>query len=230
MQRKQNPARYFFALAAIAATTLCANPAWSLSTGEYRLHNHPDGNAASPLYGLRLDGLLGDGIHTFNFDAADEGAAMFMSFDGEMLRIHGTAWGGLDGGSAYVSPQLWSIDMTYTTIVGIATDGIGDIGADSGVGIITAVNDPATTFNLVSYAGGHSNALFVGDEDGSGHRGFDGISGWGWLNYFVNGGDSSQHVASSDFLFTAQPVPLPAGLWLLASGFLSLVFIRRTAS
>ena len=53
-----------------------------LDFGTYTLHNHPDGDAATPYYGLRLDGLLdrnGSSVVTFDFDASDQGAAMFIT-------------------------------------------------------------------------------------------------------------------------------------------------------
>ncbi len=213
------------AAAAVLAATL-APSASAISIGSYTLHNHPDGAAAAPFYGLRLDDLLGDGIHTFDFDATDQGAAMFMDYDGVTVHIHGTAWGGLDSGDSYESPALWTIDMTYNTVVEVANGGVNDLNADDGVGTFTLTNGDLT-FNLVSFAGTHPHAMFIGDEDGSGHRGFAGISGWGWLNYFQEGGDPSVHVYSSDFLFTAQPVPLPASMWFLASGLLGFLFVRR---
>ena len=43
-----------------------------INDGTYQLKNHPDGNAAPPPYGLRLDGLLNGNqgtIYTFDFNA-----------------------------------------------------------------------------------------------------------------------------------------------------------------
>ncbi len=191
----------------------------------YNLHNHPDGNAAAPFYGLRLDDLLGHGIYTFDFDDVDNGAAMFLETDGtSFLRIHGHAYGGLDTGSEYENPTLWAIDFTYTTIGSLDDGGVADLTGDSGTGTIQSGDN---TFYLTSYPGSFSNAFFFGDEDGSGHRGFAGLSGWGWLTYSDNPNDDNPYVAASDFLFTATPVPVPAAVWLLGSALLGLGFVRR---
>lgn len=55
-------------------TTLGATHASAISIGTYNLHNHPDGSANPPAYGLRLDGLLTGNTneeYTFDFDHVD---------------------------------------------------------------------------------------------------------------------------------------------------------------
>ena len=64
----------------------------------------------------------------------------------------------------------------------------------------------------------------LGDEDSdAGHRGFAGISGWGWMNH----GDPEVHHDYSDWLFTAEklPVPTPGSLALMSAG--GMLWIRR---
>ena len=78
--------------------------------GRYALSNHPDGNAASPFYGLRLDGLLNwddDVIYTFDFEAP--GAGMLLDYSPGSIHIHGRAWGGEDTGNAYVNAGFWAL-------------------------------------------------------------------------------------------------------------------------
>lgn len=212
--------------AILGALATFAIPAQALTTGTWELHNHPDGNVAQPLYGLRLDNLLGDGIYTFDFDAADQGAAMFMDISNTSIAIYGSAWGGLDIGNSYSSPALWDIYMTYDIAGSSADGGVNDLHADSGNGMITLTGDELT-FNLIAYSGMFDHAFYLGDEDGSGHRGYDGVSGWGWVNYYLDGGDPDVHVASSDFLFTASPVPVPPALWLFGSSVFSFLIVRR---
>ena len=214
------------AAAAVAAVTLLAAPAQALTSGTWQLHNHPDGNAAQPLYGLRLDELLGDGIYTFDFDATAQGAAMFMDYDGATVVIYGTAWGGLDSGDSYDSPALWDIYMSYDVAGTSANGGSDDVYANAGGGFISLTSDELT-FNLVAYSGMSDHAFYLGDENGDGHRGYDGVSGWGWVNYYLDGDDPDVHVASSDFLFTVSPVPVPPALWLFATSVFSLLIIRR---
>ncbi len=78
----------------------------------YELGNHPDGGAANPLYGLRLDGLLtadSSDIYTFDFAASGASMSMLWSSGTDELRIWGTAFGGQDIGSDYLAgtTALW---------------------------------------------------------------------------------------------------------------------------
>lgn len=212
----------------IASTALVlgmlSSPASALTTGSYTLNNHPDGNAAAPFYGLRLDDLLGPGIYTFDFDDAENGADMRLDYDGSTIHIYGQAWGGLDTGSAYSGATLWTIDFTYTVLSSVSDGGIDDIQSSNGTGTISSDQGH---FNLIAFSGSHSYAFQIGDGNGSGHRFYNGTSGWGWLNYFEDGGDPNIHAYSSDWLFTATPVPVPAALWLFLSSFLGLGLISR---
>ncbi|MCA9283509.1 MAG: hypothetical protein KDA30_15905, partial [Phycisphaerales bacterium] len=73
--------------------------------------------------------------------------------------------------------------------------------------------------------GSYGYSLRLGDENNDlGHRGFNGISGWGWMNH---GG--LPHVASTDWLFTAELVPTPGAASLLGTAGLLLVRRRRSA-
>ena len=73
--------------------------------------------------------------------------------------------------------------------------------------------------NLVDKADGGFTFRLGNEDNDAGHRGFAGISGWGWL---VHHPETLGHIAASDFLFTAEllpniPTPGAAGL-LLAAG------------
>ncbi len=222
-----------FALAAL----LCvgAAEAGTLDFGTYTLHNHPDGNAATPYYGLRLDGLLdrnGSSVVTFDFDASDQGAAMFMDYDASGIRIHGQAWGGSVSNNAYDAPVLWTIDFTYSTPVSTVADGGVDdlVVIDESPANGGTISSSLGTWDLVAYAGSFGYVFQFGDEAGDGHRGFDGLSGWGWLNHYQQGiTDPDVHLSASDWLFTAEPavVPIPAPLWLFGSALFSFVMLRR---
>lgn len=178
----------------------------------YRLHNHPDGNAAPPSYGLRLDGLLtGNGQHIYTFDFDDPQSAMFMDVDHNTGTIHifGRTVGGRVQSGAFVDPELWNVDFTYA-------EGVGLVGGDGGFADLSIDTCPATGVNagtisaddgspgpiaLVDTCGSNSFSFRFGDKNGEGHRGFDGLSGWGWLNH-----SGEPHVYDSDWLFTAERI------------------------
>ncbi len=203
----------------------------AVSTGSYTLSNHPDANQTPPPYGMRLDGLLGHTVYTFDFDNGN----MQMTYDGSSIHIFGTAFGGADGGGAYTAgtTAIWNIDFTFGT-------GVTQPGGDGGLNDVVVDNSGHHTnigtvsssfgsFDLRSHGNG-SETFTLGDEDGSGHRGFAGISGWGWLDFSADGGTTWEGQAANDtadFIFTAAPVPVPAAVWLFASGLLGLVGFAR---
>ena len=204
----------------------------------FQLHDHPDGAAALPTYGLRLDGLL-DGVEstttTFSFDATD--AYMVLTYDTvtDILKISGLARGGPEAGlTDHNSSDLWKIDFTYTGIIGPdAAFGGGDNTIDlraynvapdtigSGTGTIARVSGgPAISFDLVDYNSKTDAETFKFASDG--HR-LDGDStslvGEGWLNH--SGTDINNHFVASDWLFTASVIPEPgviAGLGIAVLG------------
>lgn len=190
-----------------------------INPGTYRLGNHPDGEAAEPYYGLRLDEMYdvttGHDVFTFDFEA--DGAAMYLDYDGTSVHIHGTAFGGLDTGSGYdwLHSGMVTIDFTYNLVAQsmfdddlvVTTPDFTNSGS-----IQTWTNSEVL---LYDYSGGHDYTFRMGDDDDDlGHRGYEGHSGWGWLNYQV-GGD---HVYSTDWLFTMTPVPAPGAAVLFALG------------
>ncbi|MBC7772963.1 MAG: hypothetical protein H7210_10745 [Pyrinomonadaceae bacterium] len=203
----------------------------------YNLHNHPDGAEAGPFYGMRLDELYdatpGHDIFSFDFDAPGSDMKMDVDLAGGTIRIFGVSVGGRDVGSAYAADQYstqYVIDMFYQVGVQQAA-GDNDILVDapplSNWGSILPIGSPSGAIALTDFSmGGYS--LRIGDEaDDAGHRGFDGISGWGWINH---GSDPTQHTASSDFLFTAVPVPTPGAAALAAMGMGMLGLSRKRRS
>lgn len=195
----------------------------------YELGNHPDGGAANPLYGLRLDGLLtGDSsdIYTFDFEASGVSMSMLWSSGTDELRIWGTAFGGQDIGSDYLAgtTALWTINFTYT---GISACGTGICSSSGGR---TVSSDLFGSFDLVPTG---SNTYGYAFQVNDGHRGVAGPSGWGWMNHCasagntIEGGSCIQHLYASDWLFTVHSVPEPGTLVLFGIGLLGIGMLRR---
>lgn len=233
-----------FGLLAVLATLGCliAPQVNAIAVGTYILKNHKNGSIKTPYYGLRLDGLLGDASKDYTFDFDDTRSNMKLKWDGATIKIFGQAFGGEDIGSTYGASTIWDINFEYTV-------GITQPGTDGGVKDLFVNADNAnfgtisgtiggTTYNIEledQEADGSSTLAFqFGDENGSGHRGHKGISGWGWLNHGADciGGDCS-HVYASDWLFTTesgtpiQEVSEPESILLLGLGLVGLYATSR---
>jgi len=212
--------------------------AHAIMTGTYSLHNHPDGSIATPLYGLRLDGLLGDPSKEYTFDFDHSSSNMTLTWDGNKIVIKGDAFGGEDTGSGYGAgtTDVWSIHFEYDTgISQVANGGLNDLVVNSNDANFGTISSSFGSWQLEDKSNSAGLAFQFGDENGGGHRGFNGISGWGWLNHGTNciTGNCS-HVTASDWLFTAtkQPVPptgvpLPSTVGLLGIGLMGLMLYRR---
>ncbi len=205
----------------------------AVSIGTYTLGNHPDAGETPPPYGMRLDGLLGYGVYTFDFEHASSN--MQLTYNGSTIHISGTAFGGSDNGAGYDvgSTALWAIDFLYDT--GVTQPG-GEGGVDDVVVDLTGhhansgtVTSVLGNFDLRSHADS-SSTFNLGDETGAPgyHRNFPGISGWGWLDFSLAGQNDwkGQDVGdTADFIFTA--VPVPAAVWLFGSGLIALGGLAR---
>lgn len=227
----------FLAVAIAMMSTVPVASAAAIGAGTYALHNHPDGDADPPPYGMRLDELYdvtpGNDIFTLNFDHPMSNLTLV--YNGvDTITISGVAFGGIDIGASYLNDNhlgLYQLDFVYNVGVGLA-------GGDDDLIVIPGAN--AQNFGSITPLGaGHPNvgvpqplfdvrdgnySLRLGDEDNDlGHRGFPGISGWGWVGF--NG--HSHPGAADDFLFTAVPIPEPASAMLLLAGLGAVVIRRR---
>ncbi len=202
--------------------TLCT-PTQLGGIGTYKLGNHPDGDAAAPFYGLRLDELFNvtDGHDIFSFDFEAPGACVFLDYDGTKIRIHGRAFGGRDTGDGYDPMWRGFVDLNFCYTVVASAPGDDDLivvtPSGTNAGTVTWVNT-GEIIPIYDYAGDFGFTFRFGNEDNdAGHRGFNGLSGWGWLNHR----DPDLHVAASDWIFTARPLCIPpqrTGACCLPSG------------
>ncbi|MBL8875956.1 MAG: hypothetical protein JNM86_09200 [Phycisphaerae bacterium] len=217
--------------AGIAGAFVCAVAQSALVVpGLYQLHNHPDGGARPPMYGLRLDELYNStpnhDIFTFDFDHAMSNMKMMVT--NSTIRIFGSVYGGRDTGSAYAAEArtgVYTVDFTYSVGVSpVPGDDDwwvaygGPMMQNSGT-ILTPTGD---LISLVDKPQGNYYFRLGNEDNDAGHRGFNGISGWGWLNHGPSG---SPHVDSSDWLFTANLIPSSGSLGL--AGLAGLIGLRR---
>ena len=241
------------------ALTLCLMLGLALGTAgtaaadmfTFTLHNHPDGDAQPPPYGLRLDELVnvtaGHDYFTFNFDDASISAANHMKlvYDdfASTITISGKVVGGLVTAGAYTNPNwtgVWDVMFVYDTNVS-STISSPDFELEispnsaSNNGTIQLTTGPNTgsTFSLHDgpMDGGFSFRFNNTDDHrlaGHGLSGPETFVGWGWLTH-----GTGAHVSASDWIFTGedatppQNIPEPGSLALLASGVAAGLARRR---
>jgi hypothetical protein len=198
------------------AVVLCVASAASASPialGQYALRNHPDGSAGPPGYGLRLDELhdttANHDIFTFDFNAV--GSSLTMTITPTTIRIHGPVFGGRDNGvgNTYANDRfrgIYTIDFTYSRGVE-AAPGDDDlwVNTDNRANTGTITTPRGEVIPLVDERDSGYSFRLGDEDDDQGHRGYQGISGWGWLTY----GPPYNHVNYSDWLFTATLIPAP---------------------
>lgn len=204
----------------------------------YRLLNHPDGSARPPRYGLRLDELYtstsGNDIFTFDFDHASSFVTLTVSTNS--LVISGTSFGGRDIGNAYaddIDRGLYTFNFTYNTGVALRLpDDDTYVNANNFTNFGSITTPRGDTFQLADVRQNNANGTFrLGNEDNDlGHRGFPGISGWGWLAFRLDTNQPFVRRAgdADDFLFTVSNViPTPGAAALLGLGGLMIGRRRR---
>ncbi|MFQ5777619.1 MAG: PEP-CTERM sorting domain-containing protein [Terriglobia bacterium] len=218
----------------VLALLLGAAPAWA-ETFMYSAHNHPDGNAAPPFYGLRLD---------FN------GTKQTFDFTNVLFTIDPGAGTASIAGTITHNQAGSGTDATYTIMASFSAMSIRDLGStgwfDGGdpiADLLAAGIDPnnAILFQLDSMVLSDGNSYggvleWFGKSKANGdefllvvgHR-LDGqpnpevVAGFGWLQT-ANG-----QTGTNDFLFTMdlQPVPEPGTVFLVGGGLTALGLLRR---
>lgn len=233
--------KFVYAFACLLGSIALGGGAQAIPAGTiFVLGDHPDGAKSPPPYGIRLDNLFGTGgVYTFSFD--NPASSVTAEFTGSQLLISGTIYGGKDIGTTYDSVEqgLFSLDFTYNgvTVVDATTLQIsgsgGSIDSNVGSGLLTFLSSggsspwliPESPISLAAKSNG--SGLFF--QVGEGHRGEDGLSGWGW----INSPSDDDGRCCQDFLFTAEPtdpsvpVPEPLTLGLVATGLLGVGIVAR---
>jgi uncharacterized repeat protein (TIGR01451 family) len=181
--------------------------------GVYRLKNHNTHTGTQPPnYGMRLDKLFGN-YAVVSFDFEHPSSNVLMTVNGTVITITGTVYGGRDNGSAYdtANAGLWELNFTYNTVTTVGGDDdltVTLANGGSNTGTIKALFSTShfsngQVFNLGDYSDGVQYFRLGNEDNDLGHRGFNGISGWGWLEH-GKAGSPLTHVDASDWIFTAH--------------------------
>jgi hypothetical protein len=215
-----------YAAAAACATYVPSALAAVIEPGLYALLNHP---STEPFpYGLRLDELynVDNNRHDiFIFDFEHSSSLVVLEVTATTLHIEGNVYGGYWNNGAFVPGQftgLHHIDFTYDMGVMLAP---GDddyiVNAANNANDGTIQTPRGDTFSMTDERGGNPFSFRLGDENNDqGHGGYDGVSGWGWLDHGVQG-------IAGDWLFVMGPaIPAPGAALTLLTG-LALALPRR---
>lgn len=203
---------------------------------QYQLHNHPDALVGPPGYGARIDELFNatGGLDHFTFDFNHAQSNMRLNYDttAQTIRIFGQAMGGRDIGTSHANDGylgLYEFSFLYT--IGVEpVPGDDDIWCDppqdgQNSGFIQAPPSAGgQSFNLIDKGVMmHGYTLRFGNENNDlGHRGFPGLSGWGWFEIVgaMNPG------VKRDWIFTGELIPEPSTMLMALVGF-GAALLRR---
>ena len=198
-------------MALVAGLAVASVASAGVTTQQFLLSDHPDGSAALPTYGLRLDGLVGSGVNSFTFNQFND-VVLTVTDDGSMITIdiEGTIFGGQhDGMGGYVGGgNAYAIDFTYAVNVEENAGGWRVLGSGNtqNTGTLTLLGsmDPTDIFTITD----NNNNAFIFAPDGHRLAGDNSsFVGRGWLTTNDNGSNTS---GTQDWLFTAEEMIVPA--------------------
>ncbi|MCA9304754.1 MAG: PEP-CTERM sorting domain-containing protein [Phycisphaerales bacterium] len=208
---------------ALSAASL-AYASGGILLAEFALHDHPDGNAAPPFYGLRLDNMFGSGIGSLSMDHYDNTRLFVYEDNGSYsMNITGMLYGGLVVNNAYVDPHDFQIDFWYHLNVSDTGNGWVVDGFTTGnTGTMTDL-DNNSVYTLFGKANDQDRVFeFLAD----GFRLDNDTTSWVGRGWLTPNSDGSNHLGGSqDWLFTATAVPAPTSAALL--GLAGICATRR---
>lgn len=211
---------------ALMGAFICASAGFASAgvVGEFALSDHPDGSAAPPPYGLRLDGIFGGGATTFSF----VDVTLTVSEDdmtGDLsINIAGEVFGGEVSGGSYVGGgDSYTVNFDYITGVESYNGGWRVVGTNPmNTGTLTpTAGSPDSIYTLTD---DNSNA-FVFAPDG--HRLSGDNSSWVGRGWMTPNSDGTGVGGSQDWLFVGTPIPAPGTFALAGLGMLAGARRRR---
>lgn len=207
-----------------------ATPAWAISfTGVYEAGN-TNANAAPPTYILRLDGVFGGGIATFN--AQD--VTMEILADGS-ARLFGTVAVGRPGAPDLAFGTPWDLDTTWSPAGMSASEQFFQLAS----GVLRNQADPLNDFILLAHRGmdAHVGTGIFPDRKCVSTDGTAPCFGFaGWISYehhLIGGGNDGDLIRwhegdVADFILELEPVAVPeANLGVLVLGAVVAGWSRR---
>lgn len=175
------------------------------------LLDHVGGGKRPPKYCLRLDNI-GDMLSgAVTFSCEENGAFVEWWYDGQGgVTITGTLYGGRDGGSAWVDPELWLVeayhqDLECCSIYGSENNDLCKKNTENGYMRITRMSDGEEYTFTPKIKNGESLLI------GNGHRNEPGLSLWGWYMETPDARRGTQDwLAKATCAPKTAPPPLPS--------------------
>lgn len=229
-------------IAALAMGAVFTTSAMAGTVTKFKLFDHPDGSDNPPPYGLRMDGIFGDGATTtFSFDTA-EGVVLTVTDTTDQvggsitINISGVVFGGRDIGSSYdlAHAGTGKYALNYTYSFNVVTEGTGwrvdpqHVNNGGSLNAIDVNGDEANfQFNIFEEPATGNPFKFLQDDHrlaGESEAGQGFWVGRGWHTYVQGQGVAG----TQDFLFIGtMMVPLPTPMALSAAGLLTVALVRR---
>ena len=200
-------------LSCLLISAICLSPSAFAAIVTFQLGDHPDAalyqsDPTSP-YGLRYDAAppAGSGpTFSVGTNLGGLGGAVYLTWDDANLAAGATLSGTLERND---DGTFW--DVTYV-LTGVTSDGNGGIVATGGSGSVDENGGALRSIALSGEQNGSGDAFIFAND---GHR-LAASTGWVGRGWLLPSG------SVDDWLVTAEPVPVPAAVWLFGTALLGL--------